>query len=141
MMSAPFTVNLAASYVERLGWRIVPGHCLLDDTACSCRQVNCANPGIHPIISWFEAGDTGAHVRAMWRMYPRASVLAVPTNFEAVSVPASIGLDALDYLRKSRATCPVIDGRGRLTFLAQPGARDWLAALNTVGTAAEQIRW
>jgi bifunctional DNA primase/polymerase-like protein len=103
--------------------------------ACSCDRVGCPAPGAHPVsAAWqIEASSDPAEVSRWWRARPDASIILVTGRvFDVLDVPASVGLLALERMRRSLAvTGPVaLSADNRALFFA-----------TTRGAPADEDEW
>ena len=113
------------------GWAVTPG-ARLDRHRFDCDRPGCPIMGCHPALeSWEDEASTDlARVRAWWR-WPHAVLLATGRTFDAVEVPAALGLRVLGAARlhagllgreRADARGPVaVTPAGRWAFLVRPG--------------------
>jgi hypothetical protein len=107
----------ALRYVEH-GWSVTPGACLAG-TRFICGRPGCPIQRCHPALdAWEESASTDiARVAAWWRRRPHTVLLTTGTAFDAIDVPAALGLRAL-----GSAQGPVaVTATGRWMFLVRPG--------------------
>ena len=120
----------AALRYARHGWAVTPGACL-DGDRFACGRAGCPIIGCHPEIECWEdhASTETGRVRAWWRQRPHAVLLATGRRFDAIEVPAALGLRALGAARLwagIRGVAPVAGPvlatpSGRWMFLVRPG--------------------
>lgn len=121
----------AMRYAAR-GWPVTPGAHLTG------HHVTCGRPGCpimtcHPALeSWADTASTDpARVQHWWRRRPYTILLATGEVFDALEVPAALGLRMLGAARlhsgvlgteRADARGPVaVTAAGRWTFLVRPG--------------------
>ena len=114
------------------GWAVTPGACLTG------RRFACGRPGCpimtcHPALeSWEDTASTDPGlVHGWWRHRPYAVLLATGWKFDALEVPAALGLRVLGATRlhsgllgdeRADARGPVaVTAAGRWMFLVRPG--------------------
>jgi hypothetical protein len=115
----------ALRYAEH-GWPVTPG-ARLTGHRFACGRPGCPIMACHPALdSWEEtAGAEAARVRAWWRHEPYSVLLVTGRSFDALEVPAALGVRALGAVRLHRrpdAHGPVaVTAAGRWIFLVTPG--------------------
>jgi hypothetical protein len=118
----------ALRYVEH-GWSVTPGACLAGHRFV-CGRPGCPIVACHPALdAWEEsAGTDVARVAAWWRRRPHTVLLATGGAFDALEVPAALGLRALTAARLhagAHDTGPrgpvAVTPTGRWMFLVRPG--------------------
>lgn len=118
----------ALRYAEH-GWAVTPGAQLAGHRFV-CGRAGCPIMACHPALeSWEDSAttDTG-QVAEWWRRRPHTVLLATGWTFDALEVPASLGLRVLGAARL-RSALPGADARGpvavtaagRWMFLVKPG--------------------
>lgn len=122
----------ALRYAAR-GWAVIPGAYLAGDRF-ACGRAGCPITGAHPAVESFQddASADPARVAAWWRRHPYTVLLASGGRFDALEVPAVVGLRVLgavrlhtDVLGPQRGDLrgPVlVTPAGRWIFLVRPGA-------------------
>jgi hypothetical protein len=143
----------AALGYGRRGWPVVAGACLLGDRftcGLGCRTVSC-----HPAHEDWEINATAdlATIATTWRRKPFSVLLSTGEAFDALDVPAYIGVLNGDRVRGPVALTPT----GRWMFLVRPGgclepelashhgvvlhgAGSWIPA-PPMRTPAGRVRW
>ena len=125
----------AASYAA-LGWPVCAGAYLpgrpqrADETSrgCSCDRIGCPAPAAHPMSpAWqLQASTDPALVARRWAVLPEANVILVTGRvFDALDVPAAVGMLALDRMRRAGVQpgpVAVSAGNRALFFVATRGA-------------------
>jgi hypothetical protein len=113
------------------GWAVTPGACLTGHRF-ACHRPGCPIMGCHPAFESWEDGasaDAGVVTR-WWRHRPHPVLFATGRAFDAIEVPASLGLRVLGAARlhaglgRSRAAVrgPVaVTPGGQWMFLVRPG--------------------
>ncbi len=121
----------ALRYVEH-GWSVTPGACLAGHRFV-CGRPGCPIMACHPALDeWEESvGTDVARVAAWWRRRPHAVLLATGRVFDALEVPAALGLRVLTAARLHAGAAgpndtdprgPVaVTPTGRWMFLVRPG--------------------
>ncbi|MCU7725809.1 bifunctional DNA primase/polymerase [Actinoplanes sp. KI2] len=112
------------------GWAVMPGACLVG------RRFACGRPGCpimtcHPALeSWEDSVTTDpGQVAEWWRRRPYSVLLPTGWRFDALEVPAALGLRvlgaaALPAAGRADARGPVaVTAAGRWMFLVRPGER------------------
>jgi hypothetical protein len=106
------------------GWAVTPGACLTGHRF-DCGRPGCPIMACHPALeSWEDtAAIDPAVVQRWWRRRPYTVLLATGRRFDALEVPAALGLRALGAARLHRAQAgPVaVTATGRWMFLVRPG--------------------
>ena len=114
------------------GWAVTPGACLAGHRF-ACGRPGCPIMGCHPAQeSWEDEASTDpARVHAWWRHRPHTVLLATGWKFDALEVPATLGLRVLGAARpragvhgpvRADAYGPVlVTPSGRWMFLVRPG--------------------
>ncbi|NMO52981.1 DNA primase [Actinoplanes sp. TBRC 11911] len=106
------------------GWPVTPGAWLTG------HRFVCGRPGrpimaCHPALdSWEDTASVFAPtVHEWWRSHPHTVLLATGRTFDALEVPAALGVRVLGGARlRSLALGPVaVTAAGRWTFLVRPG--------------------
>jgi len=122
----------ALRYASR-GWAVIPGAYLSGDRF-ACGQPGCPITGGHPAIESFpdDASADPAQVASWWRRHPYTVLLATGGKFDALEVPAVVGLRVLGAVRlhadvlgpeRGDVRGPVlVTPAGRWHFLVRPGA-------------------
>jgi hypothetical protein len=115
------------------GWPVTPGACLTGHRF-ACDHPGCPIMGCHPATpSWEDdAGADPARVAHWWRHRPYAVLLATGWKFDALEVPAALGIRVLGATRLHAGVLgherPDVRGpvavtpAGRWMFLVRPGA-------------------
>jgi hypothetical protein len=115
------------------GWAVTPGACLTGHRF-ACGRPGCPIMGCHPAIeSWADDASTDAvQVAHWWRRRPYTVLLATGWTFDALEVPAALGLRALGTARlhagvlgpdRADVRGPVVvTPEGRWMFLVKRGA-------------------
>ena len=115
------------------GWPVLPG-AWLAGLRFACGRPGCPIMAAHPAPeSWSDAATTEpAAVQAWWRRRPHTVLLATGHRFDALEVPATLGLRVLGTARlhsgvlgagAADARGPVaVTAAGRWMFLVSPGA-------------------
>lgn len=115
----------AARYAER-GWAVTPG-ARLSGLRFACGRPGCPIMACHPALeSWEDTASTDpGQVQAWWRHEPYSVLLVTGRRFDALEVPAALGVRALGAVRLHRrpdAHGPVaVTAAGRWIFLVTPG--------------------
>src|SRR4051794_29434492 len=121
----------ALSYAGH-GWPVTPGACLTGHRF-SCGRPGCSIMTCHPAIESFEDAATTDRdqILAWWRHRPHSVLLATGWRFDALEVPAALGLRVLGAMRLHAGVLgagyaggrgPVaVTAAGRWMFLAGPG--------------------
>lgn len=134
-------LQAALTCAERWRWPVVPGAVMvaretgagLPEVSCECADPACAVPGAHPHDHSLLAATTEVGMVRWWweRHSPQAPVLvATGRAVAAVSLPASAGARALEYLDTLRTpTGPVLATPSRYTLLVAPYGYQELAEL------------
>ncbi|MFI5896419.1 bifunctional DNA primase/polymerase [Actinoplanes sp. NPDC051513] len=115
-----------------LGWAVTPGACLTGHRF-ACGRPGCPIMACHPALeSWEDtaSADPGL-VSDWWRRRPYSVLLATGGKFDALEVPAALGLRVLGAARlqhslpgagRADALGPVaVTAAGRWMFLVRPG--------------------
>ena len=108
------------------GWAGTPG-ARLTGHRFACGRPGCPIMACHPALeSWEErASADPAQVQQWWRHRPYSVLLVTGRRFDAIEVPAALGLRVLGTLRLHRradALGPVaVTAAGRWMFLVEPG--------------------
>lgn len=114
----------AQRYAEH-GWAVTPGACLTG------HRFDCGRPGCpimmcHPAMeAWEDTATTDDDlVHRWWRRRPYSVLLVTGRRFDALEVPAALGLRVLGSARLHRAGIgPVaVTAAGRWMVLVRPGA-------------------
>ena len=123
----------ALAYLKR-GWSVVPGHTVLEDYTCSCRQQDCDRPGKHPRVRWLEFQSrlpTDAEVSFWWRKWPTANIIIITgavSNLGVVDVDPRHGGDEAwrEWLTKhpSPVTVSALTGGGGVHYLYRHPERE-----------------
>ncbi|MEU4240983.1 bifunctional DNA primase/polymerase [Actinoplanes sp. NPDC026619] len=106
------------------GWAVTPGACLTGHRF-DCGRPGCPVMTCHPAMeSWEDTAtiDIGL-VHRWWRRRPHSVLLATGRRFDALEVPAALGLRTLGAARLHRTGLgPVaVTAAGRWMFLVRPG--------------------
>ncbi|WP_433307396.1 bifunctional DNA primase/polymerase [Actinoplanes sp. CA-030573] len=111
------------------GWAVTPG-AQLTGHRFVCGRAGCPIMACHPALeSWEDSATTDpGQVAEWWRRRPYSVLLATGWTFDALEVPASLGLRVLGAARL-RSAVPGSDARGpvavtaagRWMFLVKPG--------------------
>jgi hypothetical protein len=109
----------------RHGWPVTPGACLTGHRF-ACGRPGCPIMACHPAIeSWVDSATTDTRqILQWWRHRPCTVLLATGDRFDALEVPATLGLRALGTARLLGpfARGPVaVTATGRWMFLVSPG--------------------
>ncbi len=113
------------------GWPVTPGACLIGHHF-ACGRSGCPILACHPALeSWADSAGTDARlIHEWWRHKPYTVLLATGHRFDALEVPASLGLRVLGTARlhsgvlgtERDARGPVaVTAAGRWLFLIRPG--------------------
>ncbi|GAA2626792.1 bifunctional DNA primase/polymerase [Paractinoplanes durhamensis] len=106
------------------GWAVTPG-AFLTGHRFACGRPGCPIMAGHPAMeSWEDSASTDPGlVHRWWRHRPYAVLLATGRRFDALEVPASLGLRVFGATRLHRAGAgPVaVTAAGRWMFLVRPG--------------------
>jgi hypothetical protein len=114
------------------GWVVTPGACLTGHRF-ACGRPGCPIMTCHPALeSWEDTASTDAGlVHAWWRRRPYSVLLATGWKFDALEVPATLGLRVLGTARlqcgllgadRADTRGPVaVTAGGRWMFLVRPG--------------------
>ena len=123
----------ALDYLKR-GWSVVPGHTVLEDYTCSCRQPDCDRPGKHPRVRWAEFQTrlpTESEVSYWWRRWPDASIIIITgaiSNLGVVDVDPRHGGDEAwrEWLQKhpTPETVMALTGGGGVHYLYRHPGRE-----------------
>ncbi|MEV7227040.1 bifunctional DNA primase/polymerase [Polymorphospora sp. NPDC051019] len=120
----------ADRFAER-GWPVTPG-AYLAGRRFTCDRAGCPTTGCHPADEHWErtaSADRG-RISRWWRRRPHAVLLATGHTFDALEVPASLGLRVLGATRlhaglgssQLRVRGPVaVTPTARWMFLVRPG--------------------
>ena len=78
------------------GWAVTPGACLTHGRF-TCGRPGCPIMGCHPALESHqdEASTDPARVARWWRRRPHAVLLVTGSVFDAIEVPATLGVRAL----------------------------------------------
>ncbi|GGQ78981.1 bifunctional DNA primase/polymerase [Couchioplanes azureus] len=121
----------ALRYAAR-GWAVTPGAYLTGDRF-TCGRPGCPIMGCHPAIECWEdeAATDPERIARWWRERPYTVLLATGWSFDAIEVPAPVGLRVLGAVRlhtdvigpeRGDARGPVVvTPTGRWLFLVRPG--------------------
>jgi hypothetical protein len=113
------------------GWAVTPGAYLAGERF-TCGRPGCRIVRCHPAFeSWEDDASTDpGRVASWWRRQPYTVLLATGTSFDALEVPAAVGLRVLGAVRlragvvgedRTAAVGPVaVTPAGRWTFLVRP---------------------
>ena len=114
------------------GWAVTPGACLVGQRF-ACGRPGCPIMTCHPALeSWEDSATTDpGQVARWWRRRPYSVLLATGWRFDALEVPAALGLRVLGAMRShggplgagwADARGPVaVTAAGRWMFLVRPG--------------------
>jgi hypothetical protein len=115
------------------GWPVTPGARLVGHRF-ACDRPGCSILMCHPALeSWADSATTDPRrIHEWWRRQPHTVLLATGDRFDALEVPASLGLRVLGTARLLGAAPPVpgrsdargpvaVTAAGRWMFLVQPG--------------------
>lgn len=113
------------------GWAVTPGACLTGHRF-TCGRPGCPIMTCHPALeSWADTATTDLRqIHDWWRRRPHTVLLATGWRFDALEVPASLGLRVLGTTRlhsgvlgaERDARGPVaVTAAGRWMFLVRPG--------------------
>ncbi|MGK5630857.1 bifunctional DNA primase/polymerase [Streptomyces sp. URMC 123] len=123
-------LDAAARYAEQRHWDVFPGTWLeIEDGVerCSCGDLACRAPGVHPARPDWATQATGSAVvaRRAWSKHPLASIL-LPTGrtFDALEVPEAAGCLALARMERMELPLGPITCTPdrRMLFFVLPGA-------------------
>ncbi|WP_306214276.1 bifunctional DNA primase/polymerase [Actinoplanes sp. RD1] len=117
-----FQLRRAALRYAAHGWAVTPG-AYLAGRRFHCGRAGCPITGCHPAIeSWEDTATTDpARVDTWWRHRPHTVLLATGGAFDALEVPAAVGLRVLGAVRLHTGVL----GAGRLhTGVLGPGRGD-----------------
>ena len=108
----------AALRLAAHGWTVTPGACLTGHRF-ACGRPGCSIVTCHPALeSWEDSASADAGVvSSWWRRRPYSVLLATGATFDALEVPAGLGLRALGTARGPVAATEA----GRWMFLVRPG--------------------
>jgi hypothetical protein len=122
----------ALRYAEH-GWPVTPGAHLIGHRFV-CGRPGCPIMAGHPALeSWSDSATTDPRqIHEWWRHHPHTVLLATGDRFDALEVPASLGLRVLGTARLLDAAAPfagapvargpvAVTAAGRWMFLVQPG--------------------
>ena len=112
----------ATGYAER-GWPVTPG-AVLCGTRFQCGRAGCLVATCHPATERWEdaASHDPATVASRWRHAPWAVLLPTGRAFDAIEVPAALGMLAAGQPQPGPARGPVVvRPGGRWLFLVRPG--------------------
>jgi hypothetical protein len=116
------------------GWDVTPGACLTGNRF-TCERPGCPTVGCHPALERWEEAATCDTVRIgdWWSILPHTVLLATGRSFDALEVPAHLGLRVLGLARlhghvlgprRLRVAGPLaVTPTGRWMFLVRPGDR------------------
>ncbi|WP_305789363.1 bifunctional DNA primase/polymerase [Symbioplanes lichenis] len=95
-----FQLRRAALRYAAHGWAVTPGACLTGQRF-HCGRAGCPIKGCHPAIeSWEDTATTDpSRVDTWWRHRPHTVLLATGGAFDALEVPAAVGLRMLGAVR------------------------------------------
>jgi hypothetical protein len=129
-----FHLRRAALRYAAHGWAVTPG-AYLTGQRFHCGRAGCPITGCHPAIeSWEDTATTDpGRVDTWWRHRPHTVLLATGGAFDALEVPAPVGMRVLGAVRlhtgvlgplfHGEARGPVaVTPEGRWMFLVRPGA-------------------
>jgi hypothetical protein len=106
------------------GWPVTPG-AWLSGHRFACGRPGCPIMTCHPALeSWEDSASVFAPaIHDWWRSHPHTVLLATGSAFDALEVPAALGVRVLGTARlRSLALGPVaVTAAGRWTFLVRPG--------------------
>ena len=104
------------------GWAVTPGACFTGHRF-ACGRPGCPIMGCHPAIeSWEDDASTDAgQVARWWRRRPHSVLLATGWTFDALEVPAALGLRVLGEQRADARGPVAVTAAGRWMFLVRPG--------------------
>ena len=114
------------------GWAVTPGACLVGHRF-TCGRPGCPIMTCHPALeSWEDSASTDTRlVQNWWRHRPHSVLFATGGKFDALEVPAALGLRVLGAARlhggllgtdRTDARGPVaVTATGRWMFLVSPG--------------------
>jgi hypothetical protein len=105
------------------GWPVTPG-AWLSGHRFACGRPGCPIMTCHPALeSWEDSASTAAStVHGWWRSHPHTVLLATGGSFDALEVPAALGLRVLGRARLMGHAGPVAKtAADRWMFLVRPG--------------------
>jgi hypothetical protein len=136
VMRHPVTTTLmieALRLVQVQGLPVALGTYLMDG-GCSCLDIRCTAPGLHPAAETWQLQATGERgcIESWWTEHPRASiVLPTGTHFDVLDLPPVAGSEVLRALARYPENAGPVAGTtdGRALFFVQPGARHAMAGV------------
>lgn len=114
-----FGLNNMASLLEyalnysKIGWHVFPVHSI-DNGICTCRDINCTNPGKHPVSGLVRDGVKSASknpelIKAWWEKIPNANIgvaTGIKSGFWVLDIDGTDGETSLDKLVSENEKLP-----------------------------------